>query len=417
MRVEVAELIEQLRATRVPELRALVAAARLDGPAAAPSADVVEPYRWFLERIGDGVTLTAAGWLPPALVVETMERFAWRRFGRENREEHARPVADLRASARQLGLVRVYRRQLRCTDAGRRLRDDPTGLWQHIASRLPLGRDEPERAAGVLWLLAVAARRPDVDETVAQGMWALGWATGDGRPLDRYETFSLVRDTWVVLDRLGFFPDRDGRRQAPTEFAAGVARAVLVAEAPVPRPTRPVPSFELEVTLRDVEPRVWRRIVVPESLTLRGLHDVLQVAMGWHNSHLFLFAIGDRDYADLEDADDMGNVDRTTLGAVIRPGMTFRYDYDFGDGWEHDVRVVGTTPADGPHCLDGARACPPEDCGGPGGYAELCEALADPSHRDHDALADWLGGPFDPAAFDREAVDAALTRLPGRKRR
>ena len=113
----------------------------------------------------------------------------------------------------------------------------------------------------------------------------------------------------------------------------------------------------------------------------------------------------------------MGDIDRTTLKAVIRPGMTFRYDYDFGDGWEHDVRVVGTTAADSPHCLDGARACPPEDCGGPGGYSELREALADPSHPDHDDLADWLGKPFDPAAFDREASDAALTRLARRQRR
>jgi hypothetical protein len=97
--------------------------------------------------------------------------------------------------------------------------------------------------------------------------------------------------------------------------------------------------------------------------------------------------------------------------------MVFRYDYDFGDGWEHDVRVVGRTAADGPHCLDGERACPPEDCGGPHGYARLLEVLADPAHPEHAEVADWLGRPLEPEAFDPEAVDLALRAMPRRHHR
>jgi hypothetical protein len=170
---------------------------------------------------------------------------------------------------------------------------------------------------------------------------------------------------------------------------------------------RSVESFELELTLRDVEPPVWRRIVVPQSVTLHRLHGLIQAAMGWENSHLHLFAIDGRDYGDPEDGDDMGDL-RTRLSDVVAPGSVFRYDYDFGDGWEHDVQVLGTTTSDEPRCLDGARACPPEDCGGPPGYEDLLEVLADPEHPDNDDLRDWLGSEFDPEVFDVAAADAAV---------
>src|SRR3954453_21208639 len=160
MRSHVAELIARLRASRRPELRELVNRALLDGadpPTSWP--EVVEPYRWFLERLGDGVKLTGAGYLPPALVVDTMEHLGWAAdwFGKGNREDSARPVAELRETARQLGLVRVHRGQILATTVGRRLSVDPVALWQHIAARLPLGRGEAERQAGMLWLLALAA--------------------------------------------------------------------------------------------------------------------------------------------------------------------------------------------------------------------------------------------------------------------
>jgi hypothetical protein len=419
MRSDVVELLARLRASRRPELFELIAGAQLDGtdaPAAWP--DVVEPYRWFLERLGDGVKLTGAGYLPPALVAETMQHLGWDAdwIGKGNREDLTTPVAELRETARQLGLVRVHRGQLRVTTAGRRLSSDPAGLWQHIAARLPLGRGAAERQAGMLWLLAVAGGSPEADELVAQGLWALGWAEGrTGRPLDRHQAFAAYRDTWVVLDQLGVLGPRwRADRQPSSQAAIDLARTALLTPEQPPAPRRataPVAALELEITVRDVEPRVWRRIVVPASISLRALHDVLQVTMGWENSHLYLFAIGDTDYGDVEDMDELGDV-HTKLADLVAPGDTFRYDYDFGDGWEHDVRVLRTTTADGAHCLDGAGACPPEDCGGPGGYEHLLEVLADPAHPEHDELVEWIGRPVDPEAFDPEAVDAALRSRP-----
>src|SRR6476660_8001267 len=154
MRSDVAAVVGRLRASRRPALLELVAGAPLDGtdpPASWP--DVFEPYRLLLERVGDGVKLTGAGYLPPAVVVETMQHLGWDAdwIGKGNREDLTIPVAELRETARLLGLVRVHRGQLRATTAGRRLSSDPLGLWQYIAARLPLGRSDAERQAGLLW--------------------------------------------------------------------------------------------------------------------------------------------------------------------------------------------------------------------------------------------------------------------------
>lgn len=99
----------------------------------------------------------------------------------------------------------------------------------------------------------------------------------------------------------------------------------------------------------------------------------------------------------------------TELAQLAEPGGAFRYDHDFGDGCEHDVRVLCRT-ADGAHCLDGAGACPPEDCGGPPGYERLLEVLTDPSHPEHAELTEWLGRPFDAAVFDPDVADAGMRR-------
>jgi hypothetical protein len=422
VRPDIASVLESLRRTRRPDLRQLIDAARLEGLAPAAVPDAVEPYRWFVARVGEGIKLTSAGWLPPAVVVETMQHFGWdaRWFGKGNREESARPVAELRETARRLGLVRVYRGELRPTDVGRRLRDDPPGLWTHIAARLPLAADDPDRFATVVWLLAVAAGRSrDGQRLVADVLTSFGWARVPGRPLETTDAFGIIVDTWHVFDCLGLTQwTRDvGREILP----AGVelARASLMADEPAPRrAARPVPAFELEVTLRDVEPAIWRRIVVPQAVPLRRLHDLLQAAMGWENSHLYLFDIDGRRYGDLEDFEEIGDLG-TKLAEVVGPGSVFRYDYDFGDGWEHDVRVVGTATSDVPRCLDGARACPPEDCGGWPGYEHLLEVFADPDHPERDDLRDWLGRDLDPEAFDVQATDAAIRSAArgGRSRR
>jgi hypothetical protein len=416
VRSDLAELLGGLRRTGRPRLLRLIKDAGLDVDPPAPEPDVVEPYRWFLARLGDGVQLTGAGHLPPALVAETMRSLGWDadRPGTATREHFTIPVAELRDTARRLGLVRVHRGRLLPTTVGRRLVDDPVGLWRHLAARLPLARDEADRVAGLLWLLAVAAGRRHPEDAVAEGLTALGWGTGSGRPLDRTTAFLAVRDTaWAVFDRLGVLGTWRDRDEPPTPSAVALARAALLLEEP-PAPLRRVPAAELIVTLRDVDPPVWRRIVVPERTTLADLHRLLQAAMGWEDAHLWLFEVEGVRYGEIEYLDDLSDA-RTVSLSSMPDGTVLRYDYDFGDGWEHDIRVENHRTAEAPACLDGARACPPEDCGGVSGYEHLLDVLADPRHSEHADLVDWLGGPLDPEAFD--AAQATARMRQGRKRR
>jgi len=173
-------------------------------------------------------------------------------------------------------------------------------------------------------------------------------------------------------------------------------------------------TIRLRVTLREVSPAVTRTVDVPDTTTLDELHEVLQVALGWTDSHLHSFDTGSVRYArPLEDEDwDDDEVDeRGVRLSALPPG--FAYAYDFGDGWEHDIEVIGVGGAQ-PGCVDGAGDCPPEDCGGPHGYAELLQVLADPRHPDHAQLRDWVGDalrPFDLAAADGK-VRAVLGEVP-----
>jgi hypothetical protein len=180
--------------------------------------------------------------------------------------------------------------------------------------------------------------------------------------------------------------------------------------APSPSTHGPIAgkAFQVKVTLLDIEPPIWRRVIVDGRRTLDHLHDVIQCAFGWSDHHLHEFEIGSTRYA-LPDPDDDWDEPpqderRTRLDAVAGEGSSFRYTYDFGDGWDHEITVEGllaadTTPAL-PSCIDGGRACPPEDCGGTWGYRELLEILAHPAHPEHDERREWIGRPFDPEAFD-----------------
>lgn len=176
--------------------------------------------------------------------------------------------------------------------------------------------------------------------------------------------------------------------------------------------------YQLKVTLRHVEPPIWRRFQVTSNITLYKLHLILQAVMGWSNYHLYRFTIRRTNYGDPDPEFDGEclNARRVKLWQVInRRQMKFLYKYDFGDGWEHEVvleRILN--PVDGimyPICLEGARACPPEDCGGPWGYANMLEILSDPGHEEYDSTVEWIGGQFDPEAFDIERVNHALRRL------
>ena len=173
--------------------------------------------------------------------------------------------------------------------------------------------------------------------------------------------------------------------------------------------------LEIRVQLQYIEPPVWRRLRIRSAATLADLHDAIQGAMGWSDSHLHEFFIGGRRYGPLyEDApEELIDETKVTLQALkLAKGARFLYSYDFGDNWEHDIQVDKIEDmAAGllhPLCLDGARACPPEDCGGPPGYQELLDALANPRHPRHRELRRWVGKDWDAGRFDLDAVNRAL---------
>lgn len=169
-------------------------------------------------------------------------------------------------------------------------------------------------------------------------------------------------------------------------------------------------QYQLRIELKDVEPLVWRRVLVPENVTLARLHAILQAAMGWHGGHLHEFRIarcryGIPDEEDWREDDPLFDERRYRLKGLVESGARrFTYLYDFGDGWEHKIKVediVMPEPA-APRirCIAGENACPPEDVGGPHAYFEFLTALKDPAHEEHTTMREWIGGSFDPAAFD-----------------
>ena len=180
--------------------------------------------------------------------------------------------------------------------------------------------------------------------------------------------------------------------------------------------------YQFKITLLDFEPMIWRRIQV-KSCTLDKLHEHIQTAMGWTNSHLHEFQINSERYGDpelLDDgfADDDPFIDSTCIKlheVVPKSGdrLTFEYEYDFGDGWKHEIVFEGCLKTEKglryPVCLEGENACPPEDVGGVGGYAEYLEAIADPTHEQHDDMIQWRGK-FDPTLFDAEKATKKMRR-------
>jgi hypothetical protein len=182
----------------------------------------------------------------------------------------------------------------------------------------------------------------------------------------------------------------------------------------------PVPEiFQIKVALVGSDPEIWRRLLVPASITLAALHNVLQIAMGWDNSHLYEFRKGKQCYGMPNPDEEFYNVPRTIDDRkvrldeiLLRVGSNFVYTYDMGDSWEHSVVVEKRLPADPdvayPVCTGGERACPPEDCGGVGGFYRVLEAIQNPEDAEAKELLEWVGEGYDPEAFSVEDVNRAL---------
>ncbi len=192
------------------------------------------------------------------------------------------------------------------------------------------------------------------------------------------------------------------------------------------------PIYQLKITLKNISPPVWRRILIPADATFRQLHDAIQLTMGWADGHLHDFSTKkwrgmyiEGKITDLQtyepapwgDEEQPGDERKVKLRERLsKPGDRIAYEYDFGDSWEHEILLEKIVePEKGveyPICIGGKRACPPEDCGGIGGYERLLEVLANPKDEEHADMLEWLGlesaDEFDPAEFDIDTVNEQL---------
>jgi hypothetical protein len=177
----------------------------------------------------------------------------------------------------------------------------------------------------------------------------------------------------------------------------------------------------LKITLDAVKPAVLRRSEAPFDIRLDRLHLTIQAGLGWTNSHLYEIRAGDAGWSTLyPEADwpeDFLDARKARLNKVIEDvgTQTLRYIYDFGDGWEHTIKMEQLTePEPGalyPRLIAATGRCPPEDCGGPWGYAEFLDAIRDPAHERHAELKEWIGCDFDPDHVDSEELAANVAML------
>lgn len=179
--------------------------------------------------------------------------------------------------------------------------------------------------------------------------------------------------------------------------------------------------YQLRIELQHIEPLIWRRLLVPETLKLVKLDRIVQAAMGWTNSHLHDWRIGQQRYG-VPDEEWIGGGSmlderKFTVAQVLGEQVkAFAYSYDFGDGWDHQITVEERLPVhagrnDWPMCLAGENACPPEDVGGPPGYMDFLQAMRDPKHEQHADYWRWWGGPFDATGFSINAANLAIRKL------
>lgn len=181
------------------------------------------------------------------------------------------------------------------------------------------------------------------------------------------------------------------------------------------RPETPGEVYVIKVTLLGTSPPVWRRILVPRDITLRNLHRTLQTVMGWTDSHLHQFVFQRQRLSDARSRIEskVAGENRTKLGELIGTvGAKLLYEYDFGDGWQHELLLEEVLLGDESFqqiCVAGQRCCPPEDCGGPQGFAELLQALQDANHPSHDEACEWLGDVV-PESFSADDINRRLRR-------
>ncbi|HUX53843.1 MAG TPA: plasmid pRiA4b ORF-3 family protein [Williamwhitmania sp.] len=179
--------------------------------------------------------------------------------------------------------------------------------------------------------------------------------------------------------------------------------------------------YQVQVTLKDSKPKIWRRLLIPSDMLLADLHKVIQTSMGWTNSHLHQF-IKDKKFYEVRQPDDdfwndFKSIDykkKKIRVSDLLPAEkeTMIYEYDFGDGWEHVITLEKILPMEEgrkyPTCVAGKMACPPEDCGGVWGYAEMLKTIQQPEHEDYNDTIEWLGEDFEPEYFNIDEINDFL---------
>jgi hypothetical protein len=175
-------------------------------------------------------------------------------------------------------------------------------------------------------------------------------------------------------------------------------------------------TYQLKISLQGAKPPIWRRLLIADSVSLPMLHQTIQIAMGWTDSHLHQFVVDgecygapDPDFGDMEMLDER----RYKLSQIMKVEKdSIIYEYDFGDSWQHKITLEKILPFDReavlPKCIKAKGACPPEDVGGIFGYSEFLDALSDPSHPEHEEYMEWVGGELDPQSCDIEDINALL---------
>ncbi len=176
-------------------------------------------------------------------------------------------------------------------------------------------------------------------------------------------------------------------------------------------------TLQIQIVLRGSKPKIWRRILVPSDLLLPDFHKIIQTTMGWTNTHLHQFIKNRTFYIQKDDDfwEETNNVDYSEVkisDLLKKEKDKIIYEYDFGDGWEHDIILekIDTNRENQniPVCLDGKNNCPPEDCGGIWGYSEMLEILKHPDHEQYEEYLEWLGEEFDPKYFDKNEINEML---------
>ncbi len=273
---------------------------------------------------------------------------------------------------------------------------------------------------------------PDYDYTEKQGQYLAfihNYTLINGRPpaeADMQRFFGVspptVHQMVIKLGKRGFITREPGKPRTIRVLVPPDQLPYLKERSPQGRRRKTMPSkvriYQIKATLDESKPPIWRRLLVPSSITLEKFHYMLQVAMGWTNSHLHQFIVGQTYFGEPHPDYGFGMRDERDVKlnqVVTGEGFKFHYEYDFGDGWLHNLlveKVLEPEPGQQyPVCIKGKRACPPEDVGGIWGYYGFLEAIQDPDHPEHEMYVEWIGGEFDPEEFDLEEMNEILRDL------